>query len=58
MMGEVHPDVMDTLSDMKLTAIYNRATGANVTHWELEGLGIIEEARILAAIELWDISNG
>ena len=49
-------DIFKQIYSIELdTNLYNKATGANLTHWELSDLGIMEEARIMAAIRLWDI---
>lgn len=46
---------MDVWGRMKFTKLYNDLTGANMTHWEMQDLGILEESRIMAAIEIWSL---
>ena len=58
MQKDIDPDVMETMNQMQLAAIYNKITGANLSHWDLAEVGILEEARILAAAELWNLLNG
>lgn len=55
MREEIEEGVRDTLSSMRLCAIYNKVTGASISHWEFAELGINEEARVLAALQLWEL---
>ena len=47
------PDEIKKLADaLTLTRVYNNMTGANVTHWEIQQLGLIERVKILSAIKV------
>ena len=47
--------VMKTMNAMKMAKAYNNMTGANLSHWDLNEVGMLEEGRIIAAIQLWDL---
>lgn len=55
-MDAVDDDIKNTLGNMRLVSVYNKLTGANLTHTDVAEWGIIEEAKIMAALDLWDIS--
>ena len=42
-------EVRDTILFARL---YNKMTGANITHWQLEEMGIIERERIVLAFDM------
>ena len=44
----------DALSSMQIAAVYNRCVGSNISHRDVEDWGIIEEAAILIALEMWE----
>lgn len=40
---------------MRLAAVYNHKTGANISHFELDDWGMKDETLVILALELWDI---
>lgn len=45
---------MDTIGAMRVAKVYNLMTGANVTHFDVQGWGWKDEVLVLIASELWE----
>jgi hypothetical protein len=45
------PELGIVSRDMRLAKVYNQMTGANITHWDIQNLGFIEEQVLLLAID-------
>lgn len=45
--------VRQVQSQMQMAAIYNSKVGANISHVDVDEWGIIEEAAIMIALEMW-----
>jgi hypothetical protein len=54
-LDDADESIINTRAEMKLTKLYNQVTGANLSHWQLKDLGLLERTRIISAIELWDV---
>ena len=47
------PSVSKSVTEMRMARIYNDYTGSNITHFELQELGVREFNEVLAAISAW-----
>lgn len=45
------PELGIIARDMRLAKVYNHMTGANISHWDVQNLGFLEEQILLLAID-------